>query len=244
MKILLTPATRRSVLRVSATLAAARASGAFADEAAKGPVKAQPAILVVGDSQAQGLAGGLQRLFRRDRAYRVLDRSKIATGLLHGAYDWPAEVHALAAAEHADIGVAMFGANDRPSLSAHARADPALLAGFQQSYGAKVADIARTLKAACPVVVWVGHPIVRDAGYQEDMKILNAIYEKQATEAGALFLPLWDRFLNADGQYDAFGPGEDGETTRLRADDGVHFTPPGYSVVAKLVMEKARPATP
>ena len=38
-------------------------------------------ILVVGDSQAQGLAGGLQRQLRRDRSWRVIDRSRIATGL-------------------------------------------------------------------------------------------------------------------------------------------------------------------
>ena len=38
-------------------------------------------ILVVGDSQAQGLAAGLQRQFRGDGSWRVIDRSRIATGL-------------------------------------------------------------------------------------------------------------------------------------------------------------------
>jgi hypothetical protein len=231
MKSLPFLATRRSLLRAGAGLAAAPVA-ALADEA--------PGILVVGDSQAQGLAGGLQRLFRRKREYRVIDRSKIATGLLpRSSYDWPVQIHSITAAEHAEIGVAMFGANDRPALSARARADEALLGAFQQSYGAHVGEVARALKAACRVVVWVGHPVVRDAAYQEDMKILNAIYEKQATDAGALFLSLADKFVDADGQYDAFGPGEDGAVTRLRADDGVHLTPSGYSVLAKLVMEKA-----
>ena len=220
-------ASRRSFLGAGAALMATRAR---ADE--------PPAILVVGDSQAQGLAGGLQRLFRRGRAWRVIDRSKISTGLLpRSSYDWPVQVHALVAADRADVAVAMFGANDRPPVGAR----DSQLAAFEQTYGAHVAEIARTLNAACRVVVWVGHPIVRDEAYQEDMKLLNAIYERQATEAGALFVSLWDRFAK-DGQYDAFGPGEDGETTRLRADDGVHLSPAGYTAAAKLVMEKVAAA--
>lgn len=222
-------ASRRSVLGAGAALLAMRLH-ARADE--------PPAILVVGDSQAQGLAGGLQRLFRRGRAWRVIDRTKISTGLLpRSTYDWPTQVHALVAADHADVAVAMFGANDRPPQGAK----EAQLAAFEQTYGAHVAEIARTLKSACRVVIWVGHPIVRDEAYQADMKVLNAIYEKQATEAGAIFLPLWERF-SKDGQYDAFGPGEDGETTRLRADDGVHLSPAGYTAAAKLVMEKVAAA--
>ncbi len=48
-------------------------------------------IAVFGDSQAQGLAGGLQRMFRSDKTHRVLDRSKISTGLINTSlYDWPA----------------------------------------------------------------------------------------------------------------------------------------------------------
>ena len=48
-------------------------------------------ILVVGNSQAQGLAAGLQRQFRGDGSWRVIDRSRIATGLCSPTrYDWPA----------------------------------------------------------------------------------------------------------------------------------------------------------
>src|SRR5579872_804547 len=75
-----------------------------------GPVR----VLVLGDSQAQGLAGGVQRLLRRDRRFRVLDRSKIGTGLLSRAYDWPSAVREIPGTDHPDIALVMFGANDRP----------------------------------------------------------------------------------------------------------------------------------
>src|ERR1700755_920493 len=71
-------------------------------------------ILVVGDSQAQGLAGGLQRQFRRDPAWRVIDRSRIATGLCSPSrFDWPAAAPGIGEAERGAIAVVMFGANDR-----------------------------------------------------------------------------------------------------------------------------------
>ena len=47
-------------------------------------------IMIFGDSQAQGLVGGALRLYRSDRGRKVLDKSKISTGLMPRAnYDWP-----------------------------------------------------------------------------------------------------------------------------------------------------------
>src|SRR5690242_7593697 len=72
-------------------------------------------VLVVGDSQAQGLAAGLQRQFRSAPSWRVIDRSRIATGLCSPArFDWPAAAPGIAETEHGAIAVVMFGANDRP----------------------------------------------------------------------------------------------------------------------------------
>jgi len=65
-------------------------------------------ILVIGDSQAQGLAAGLQRQLRSDATWRVIDRSHIATGLyLTGRFDWPAQVQTISAAEPGAVAVVM-----------------------------------------------------------------------------------------------------------------------------------------
>src|SRR5215475_10849440 len=77
-------------------------------------------ILVVGDSQAQGLAGGLQRQLRRDTTWRVIDRSRIATGLCSPSrFDWPAAAPGIGEGERGAIAVVMFGANDRPPIRMH-----------------------------------------------------------------------------------------------------------------------------
>jgi uncharacterized protein len=191
-------------------------------------------ILVIGDSQAQGLAGGFLRLYVRRPAIRVLDHSKIATGLSRNAYDWPAEVKKLASTEKADVAVVMFGANDRPNVRLHGnKVDDKLAAAFSKKYAAQVSLIVASLHEAHIPVVWVGHPQVRDPAYNDDMAMLNTIFADTAVKAGAKYVPIWTMFAGADGKYDAYGKGVDGETERLRADDGVHLNRAGYDVLAR-----------
>ena len=203
-------------------------------------------VLVVGDSQAQGLAAGLQRQFRGNASWRVIDRSHIATGLYVSArYDWPVQVQNICATEAGAIAVVMFGANDRPPVRLNGQINDKLAAAFTAAYGAHVYTVAETLKRSCAGVIWVGHPIVRDPVFAEDMALLNQIYATQSVAAGAEWFPSWSLFADADGKYQAYGKGLDGETTRLRADDGVHCTGAGYDVLAHALLpsiEQCRPA--
>jgi len=194
-------------------------------------------VLVVGDSQAKGLAAGLQRQYRGDASWRVIDRSRIATGLcLPGTFDWPAAAAGIGEAECGAIAVVMFGANDRPLVRQNGHIDDRLAAAFIKSYGAHVRAIVGGLKPSCGAVIWVGHPIVRDSAYAEDMALLNRVYAEQSVAAGADWFPSWPLFADADGNYAPYGKGLDGETTRLRADDGVHFTGAGYDVLARALL--------
>lgn len=194
-------------------------------------------VLVVGDSQAQGLAGGLQRQVRGDASWRVIDRSRIATGLCSPSrFDWPAAVPAIGEAERGAIAVVMFGANDRPPVRVHGRIDDRLEASFAASYCAHVRAIVEGLKRSCVSVIWVGHPIVRDPTYAEDMELLNRFYAGESAAAGAQWFPSWPLFTDADGNYAPYGKGIDGQTTRLRADDGVHLTGAGYDVLARALL--------
>jgi uncharacterized protein len=202
-------------------------------------------VLVVGDSQAQGLAAGLQRQFRGDSSWRVIDRSRIATGLCSPSrFDWPAAAPGIGEAERGAISVVMFGANDRPPVRLHGRIDDKLEASFAASYCAHVRAIVDGLKRSCASVIWVGHPIVRDPVYAEDMELLNRFYAQESVEAGAEWFPSWPLFVDTEGNYAPYGKGNDGQTTRLRADDGVHFTGAGYDVLARAllpVIELRRP---
>ena len=96
---------RSAVLGV---LLAFAAISAYADEPAS-----PTTIVVFGDSQAQGLAGGLQRVLVEDPRYRVLNRTHPGAALVHGESEWLAPIERFAAREKADIALVMFGANDR-----------------------------------------------------------------------------------------------------------------------------------
>ncbi len=206
-----------------ATVGAAGAAAADPDPSIK--------VLVIGDSQAQGLAGGLLRMYRRDRRARVLDRSKISTGLSSTTlYDWPAAVKGLVG-EHEDVSLALFGANDRPPVRSGNPVSEARFTEWKTTYSERVHDIMLTLMDDNSRMMWIGHPIVRDPAWADDIRMLNGIFEEAASDTGATWAPLWDVFAPT-GDYAPYGPGVDGVTTRLRADDGVHLTPAGYDVAA------------
>jgi len=83
------------------------AAAAFAQEPAL-----RSTIVVFGDSQAQGLAGGLSRVLLEDARFRVLNRTHPGAALVHGENEWLAPVQRFVAREKADVAVTMFGAND------------------------------------------------------------------------------------------------------------------------------------
>src|SRR5262249_29212296 len=108
--------------------------GAFAEEPAN-----RTAIVIFGDSQAAGLARGMQRGLIEDQRYRVFNRTHAGAALVHPENEWFSAVQNFAANEKADIAVAMFGANDRLDLkdasgnNLHFRTDP-----WREAYAARI----------------------------------------------------------------------------------------------------------
>jgi hypothetical protein len=89
----------------------------FGSVAVLGDEPAKPTTIVVfGDSQAQGLAGGLSRVLVEDARYRVLNRTHAGAALVHDESEWLRPIERFTSREKADIAVVMFGANDRLDL--------------------------------------------------------------------------------------------------------------------------------
>lgn len=212
-----------------------------------------PDIVMIGDSQAQGVGGALQRLYMRKKEFHVIDKTKVGTGLTsRSTYDWEAVVGQLQVVDRPTVAIVMFGANDRPPVRIKGLVDPNLSEKFAKSYSARVANIVQSLRKAKMDVVWLGDPVVENADYLADMDFLNKVMEPVAETGGAKWVSLWDITGGDAGTYAAYGKALDGQTKRLRADDGVHFTPTGYDLVAArldpilkdLTGGKAMPAQP
>ena len=204
---------------------------AFADDSAP-----PETIVVFGDSQAAGLARGLQRVLVEDPHYRVLDRTHAGAALVHGDSEWLGPVERFASREKADIAIVMFGANDRLDMrdehhAYHFRTDE-----WRAAYAARADRIFAILANARLKTIWCGNPIARSATYSDDMSYINDVYAEEAAKFGARFISLWTAIADEQGRYVAYGKDRDGVTERLRGDDGIHFTAAGYEVIAEKIV--------
>ena len=203
---------------------------------AEGPA-GKTSIVVFGDSQAQGLDLGLQRVLIEDPRYRVLNRTHPGAALVHGENEWLDPVERFTSREKADIAVVMFGANDRLDMRDDDGAYLHFRTGeWRQAYAAKADHILTLLANAGLRVIWCGNPIARSATYSDDMSYINDIYAEETARFGAQFVPLWTAVADEQGRYIAYGKDRDGTTQRLRTDDGIHFTAAGYELIAEKIV--------
>lgn len=221
---------RRSVLTAAIGIIAASRI-AQADDALS--------IAVYGDSQAQGLAGGMIRQLRGIRGYRIINHTKPGSALgTPATYDWVDVVHQAAPADRAACAVLMFGGNDRvPARPLAGGSLPFRGPEWLAFYTPRIAAIIRELTAAKSKVIWIGNPVTRDQTYSNDMAFLNDLYRNEvAAEPSATFIDINPTVSDAKGAFQSHGPDLNGVTQRLRTDDGIHFTIPGYDKIAHLVI--------
>jgi hypothetical protein len=203
----------------------------------KEPLSETMRIVVFGDSQGEGIAGGLRRLLQGRKSFKLINRTKPGSAISQPLdYDWTGVVERFAQTEKADVAVMMFGGNDRlPTRVEDGRPIPYRSDAWRKLYRDRVAAIIGSLVKAGIYVIWCGEPIAREAGYSRDMEYLNEIFQETVPIDHARFLPLWTTVSDAQGGFAAYGKGLDGEVKRLRGDDGIHFTADGYDVVASTV---------
>lgn len=207
-------------------------SGSFAGE----PTNPET-IVVFGDSQAAGLARGLQRVLVNDARFRVLNRTHPGASFAHPENEWLTPIQHFVETEKADVAIVMFGGNDRIDMrDAGDRYLRFATDVWRETYIERVDRVLKLLAGAGLKVIWCGNPIARSAKYSADMEQINKIYEAETARFGAQFLPLWSTVVDDQGGYTAFGKDRDGVTERLRADDGIHFTAPGYELIAEKII--------
>jgi len=193
----------------------------------------RPVIVVFGDSQAQGLAGGLQRILVQDPRFRVLNRTHPGAAVVHGENEWLQPIERFTGRERADVAVIMLGANDRLDMREGRATLRFRTEEWRAAYAGRIEKILDLLAGAGLRVLWLGNPIARSEIYSADMGYINAIYAEVTGRYGAQFMPLWTVIADEQGRYTAYGKDRGGITQRLRGDDGIHFTAAGYELIAE-----------
>jgi hypothetical protein len=199
-------------------------------------------VAVLGDSLAQMLAQGLTEAFENRPEVAILRKAKEDSGLVRDDFfDWTkATQDLLASGEKIDFAVMLIGSNDRQPLRDANGSYESRSPEWQAAYTQRIETIAAMFRDKKIPLVWVGLPILRSERLSEDAQAFNEFYRAYAEKAGATYIDIWEAFADEAGQYSAIGPDINGQTVRLRAADGVHFTKVGARKLAHFVEPEIR----
>lgn len=122
-----------------------------------------------------------------------------------------------------------------PGGSAEFRSDR-----WAELYSRKIDEMIAAAKSRGVPVIWVGLPSIRGTRSTSDALYLNDLFRSRAQKAGIVYVDVWDGFVDENNRYSLHGPDVEGQTRRLRAYDGVHFTSYGARKLAHYVDREIR----
>jgi uncharacterized protein len=111
---------------------------------------------------------------------------------------------------------------------------------WAEIYSKRIDETIAALKSKGVPVFWVGLPSIRGAKSTADAVYLNDLYRARAERAGAVYIDVWDGFVDEAGKYSNFGPDYEGQMRRLRSSDGVFFTKSGALKLAHYAEREIR----
>lgn len=194
-------------------------------------------VFIAGDSLMQGPATQLAPRFRA-RGLQSVNASRVSTGLAYPQFfDWVAKIKEAIIKTRVDAVIIFLGANDTFDMYDGPRRIVLGSPAWQRLYSSRVEEIAAFAKQRNVPLIWLGMPAMNRRDIQPYVPMMNSLYSSAIRRHGGIFLPM-DRVLGETDQ--SYTPVKimNGERFMVRANDGVHFTPTGWSLVAEAVMQK------
>ncbi len=111
---------------------------------------------------------------------------------------------------------------------------------WAEIYSKRIDETIAALKSKGVPVFWVGLPSIRGTKSTADAVYLNDLYRARAERAGAIYIDVWDGFVDEGGKFTTYGPDYEGQMRRLRSGDGVYFTKSGARKLAHYVERELR----
>jgi hypothetical protein len=204
--------------------------------------KVEPTVFVAvfGDTIAESLAGGLDEAFADAPELVVRRHVKASAGLVRGDYfDFPAEARKALEAGPVTYAVINVGLNDRQPFLDMRDARP-LSDRWRERYVARIDAMLAPFKEKNVPVYWVGLAPSESVAASSDHTALNTLIRERVEASGGVYVDVWEGFVDENGSYVAVGPQLDGQTARLRLDDGVHFSKAGSRKLAHYVERQIR----
>lgn len=193
-------------------------------------------VLEIGDSLGNDLGWGLARVLTDNPGLHLIQMDRSDTGLVKtGYYNWFTALPQFLHEYHPNMVIVCIGGNDEQTIQEQGRDIDFGSPAWAKAYESRVKQIADIAHRAGALVLWVGLPIMQPYYYREGMLTINAQFLKGATSVpGGTFVPTWDLFATANGQFRASARVNHVPQT-LRSPDGIHFSYVGEQVIATYV---------
>lgn len=191
-------------------------------------------IYVGGDSVVRDAGESLLRLAAEDPRLTTALHYEIATGLSRpDFYDWPTALVGDAAALRPEVALLMFGGNDAQGIvGPDGEVFPTVdSAGWRAEYGRRVGLVMDALQADDRLVLWIGQPPMRDAGFARRIAVINEVVAAEAEDRPwVTFVDTTPVLGGSDGGFVDRLPGIDED---LRQGDGIHLSRAGADLLAR-----------
>lgn len=203
-------------------------------------------VLLVGDSMMQGVAPWVTGALRKQFTAESVDLSKHSTGLAYpGFFNWPDTIKENLATTHYKALVVFLGANDTWDIIYKGKAISIGNELWHSLYTERVESILRYAQENSVQVIWLGAPPMGKENMNKYIPALNQVYEESIKKFVPLgvFTPTATSLSNDGRSFNkSLIQPEQGEIL-VRTNDGVHFTPAGQKIIARLVLNHFRAAT-
>lgn len=198
-------------------------------------------LAVFGDSLAVDLAKALERFYADDPNLVVVPQGVANSGFVRTDYfDWDAAIGQQIAADSFDLAIVMIGINDRQEIDADGQAYAALTGPWTALYQQRITHFLNQLRAAHKPTIWIGLPPMSKHEYSAAISQISTVQRLASFSGGAAFLDIYERFLGEDGKYSSYGPDVNGQSARMRKDDGIHFSSAGADKLAFYLSQSIR----
>jgi lysophospholipase L1-like esterase len=206
-------------------------------------------VALVGDSMmAVGLSAVLLRTTASDSKLHIVKAFRSGTGLARpDVFDWFSEYPAMIGHNRPDVVLVAIGAND---AQGYVDADGQTLTfgsdAWVASYRARVAAFMRLLTATGRQVIWIGLPPMKSPVYDQHTAEINRItYTVVSGYPNAVWWNPTPYIGSPDGSFRDLGevesPTGHRTITHLRADDGIHLSDDGASLLAEVLLPCLEP---
>ncbi len=200
----------------------------------------QDKVLLVGDSMMQGVAPHVARALQKANIPSV-DLSKQSTGLAYPSYfDWPATVQKTIPDAGITVMVVFLGANDTWDIFIGGRAERFGSEKWQSVYAQRIDSMVKFAESQNVRVIWLGAPNMGREKINSGVKILNHLYQSEASDGLARYVSTRELLSGGDDTdvYQKHITMDGGKTVTVRTDDGIHFTRVGQQMLSNLILRQ------